>query len=194
MDLGARHGLIASEQDARPAVRSLPSAAARRRRGSKSRGQSLVEFAVTLPVMLAIVGVLIDAARLYKAWTDLESATRDAAQYLARSSSNPASVDYTTAGTKADTKAAYIVGTATGVTFTRSSTQGTLTDCSQAHLTTTYVQNTALAGGGSTQNPAATATVTTCLPFHTLFAYPFLTSEGNIVLRTERKMTILVGR
>ena len=51
----------------------------------RERGQSLVEFSIVLPVLLAIVGVVIDASRVYLAWSSLESATRDAAQYLATS-------------------------------------------------------------------------------------------------------------
>src|SRR5215212_2772521 len=82
-------------------------------RRARNRGQSLVEFAVVLPVMLAIGGILIDAARLYQVWTTLESATRDAAQYLATSSDDPYSADYTWAGEDADNKAAYILSLAT---------------------------------------------------------------------------------
>jgi hypothetical protein len=33
-----------------------------------------------------------------------------------------------------------------------------------------------------------------CFPFRTLFAYPFLTTDGAWVLKAERQMTILVGR
>jgi Flp pilus assembly protein TadG len=162
---------------------------------ARTRGQSLVEFAVVLPVMLAIVGVLIDAARLYQSWMDLESATRDAAQYLAKSSTDPYDPNYTWAGADADNKAAYILSAATKVTFTRSPSQGSLTDCSsQPEVTTTYVQSTALSQGASIANPAGTATVTTCLPFRTLFAYPFLTTDGAIIIRSEREMTLLVGR
>src|SRR5215211_6667782 len=81
---------------------------------TRSRGQSLVEFAIVLPVLLALVGVVIDASRVYLAWSSLEAATRDAAQYLATSDTNPYSVDYTWAGNDADTKAAYILAATTG--------------------------------------------------------------------------------
>lgn len=165
-----------------------------RRRHSLARGQSLVEFSVVLPIMLALVGIVIDGSRLYQAWTNLESATRDAAQYLARSSVDPLSADLTTQGIDSDTKAIYLLNEATGVTFTRSETQGTLTDCSIAQLTTTFSTNPALAGGGSTAYPVSTATVHVCMPFHTMFQYPFLGDGGLFTLSSEREMTLIVGR
>jgi Flp pilus assembly protein TadG len=166
----------------------------RERRRTRHRGQSLVEFTVVLPVLLAIVGIVIDASRVYQAWTNLESATRDAAQYLARSSVDPLSPDYTYEGLDSDTKAIYLLDTATGASFSRSDEQGELGDCDQPQLTTTYSTNTSLAAGGSTAYPLGTAKVMTCLPFHTLFSYPFLGTDGVWILRSEREMTMIVGR
>lgn len=163
-------------------------------RHRRERGQSLVEFSVVLPVLLALVGVIIDASRVYQAWVDLESATRDAAQYLATSSTDPASEDYTTQGTNSDGKAMYILHEATGFTFTRSTTQGTLTDCSTPQVTTTYSTDTTLASGGNSSNPLGKARVIACLPFRTLFAYPFLTTDGAWIVRSDREYKILVGR
>jgi hypothetical protein len=34
----------------------------------------------------------------------------------------------------------------------------------------------------------------TCIPFHTLFEYPFLTTNGAWILRSEREITMIVGR
>ena len=169
-------------------------AAGRGPRSARHRGQSLVEFSIVLPVLLAIVGVVIDASRVYQAWTNLESATRDAAQYLATSSTDPTSPDYTTPGMNSDAKAAYLLTEATDYTFTRSPTQGTLTNCSLPQVTTTYTTNTSYESGGTAANPAGTARVLACLPFRTLFAYPFLTTNGAWIVRTDRTYTILVGR
>ena len=84
---------------------------------------------------------------------------------------------------------------ATGLPFTRATTGGTLGDCSaSAQVTTVYSTNTSFANGGSTANPLSTATVKSCYPFHTLFAYPFLTTNGAWVVKSERQITILVGR
>jgi Flp pilus assembly protein TadG len=164
------------------------------RRRFGSHGQSLVEFSIVLPVLLCIVGVLIDFSRVYQTWVNLESATRDAAQYLATSDTDPSSPNHTTQGTDSDGKAAYLLRTATGVTFTRSATQGTLTDCSQPQVTTTFTANTSSGTGGTTGNPAGIARVTACLPFRTLFSYPFLTSNGAWIVRSDRNYSVLMGR
>jgi len=168
--------------------------APRARNRSSHRGQSLVEFSIVLPLLLTMVGVIIDAARVYQAWTNLESATRDAAQYLATSDTDPTSPDYTTQGTNSDNKAIFIVSEATGFTFTPSGTRGTLTDCTGPQLTTTYTADTTFASGGSASNPVGTARVVTCLPFRTLFAYPLLTNNGVWVIQSDRNYKILVGR
>jgi Flp pilus assembly protein TadG len=168
---------------------------ARAQRRQRTRGQSLVEFSIVLPLLLTMVGVIIDAARVYQAWTNLESATRDAAQYLATSDTDPTSPNYTTQGTNSDNKAVLIVSEATGFTFTPSGTRGTLTNCNQAaQLTTTFTTDTTFASGGSTSNPVGTARVITCLPFRTLFAYPLLTQNGAWVIQSDRTYKILVGR
>lgn len=164
------------------------------RRGLGERGQNLVEFAVVLPVLLALVGVVIDASRLYSAWVNLESATRDAAQYLATSDTDPFSSDYTWAGSDADNKAAYIVATALAQDFTASPSSGALTSCTSPEVTTTYSLNTSWQVGGSVANPLSTAKVMTCLPFRTIFAYPFLTTDDGWILRSEREITVIVGR
>jgi len=176
--------------------RSLRSVTRGRGRGRRSHGlgQSLVEFSIVLPVLLCIVGVVIDASRVYQAWVNLESATRDAAQYLATSDIDPSSANYTTQGTNSDNKAMYILNTATGLSFSRSPSQGSLTDCTGPQVTTTYTADTSSSSGGSTSNPAGTARVLACLPFRTLFAYPFLTNNGAWVVRSDRNYTILVGR
>ena len=168
--------------------------APRARRRWRQRGQSLVEFSIVLPLLLTMVGVIIDAARVYQAWTNLESATRDAAQYLATSDTDPTSPDYTTEGTNSDNKAVLILSESTGFTFTPSATRGTLTNCSQAQLTTTFTADTTFASGGSTSNPVGTARVIACLPFRTLFAYPLLTQNGAWVIQADRTYKILVGR
>jgi Flp pilus assembly protein TadG len=170
---------------------------ARRRFGllRGGRGQSLVEFSVVLPVLLALVGIVIDASRLYTAWVNLESATRDAAQYLARSDTDPYASDYTWAGADADAKAAYILETALNVTFDASPSSGTLVNCEdEPEVTTTYSLDTSWNAGGSVANPLSTAKVSACVPFRTLFQYPFITTNGVWVLQSEREMTVIVGR
>lgn len=161
-------------------------------------GQSLVEFAILLPVFLALVGMTIDFARLYQSWVNLESATRDAAQYLATSNTDPTAADYTvpnvTANATNDGKAKYVLDTATGTTFTRSN-GATLGACAAPTLTTiTAATDTSLASGGSATYPIQNVQVLACAPFRTLFAYPFLTTNGNWTLRSERTYKVIVGR
>jgi Flp pilus assembly protein TadG len=161
---------------------------------ARSRGQSLVEFAVILPILLTLLGIVIDAARVYQAWLNLESATRDAAQYLATSDTDPTSPEYTTAGVNADNKAIFVLNEATGAFFTRSNTQGTLSNCNLPRVTTTFTADTATANGGTSTNPVGTARVQTCMPFQTLFSYPLLTNNGVWVISSDRSYKILVGR
>lgn len=55
-----------------------------RKRGSKhERGQSLVEFALSLPILILILSGLIDIGRVYFAYIFLEEAAAEAALYVA---------------------------------------------------------------------------------------------------------------
>jgi len=178
----------------RPAAADRPAPTATGWLTGRAGGQSLVEFAIILPVLLGFVGVTIDVARLYQAWTNLESATRDAAQYLATSNTDPLAADHTTQGNDSDSKAMYILQVATGTSFSRSLTQGNLDSCSQPRLSTTYSESTASSAGGSTAFPVGTAKVMSCMPFRTLFGYPFVTIDGYWTLRSEREVKSIVGR
>src|SRR5439155_21635857 len=59
-------------------------------RRASLKGQSLVEMALILPVLLAVAGGATDLSRAYAAWTSLESATRNAAEYVATNSPDAA--------------------------------------------------------------------------------------------------------
>src|SRR5438093_9373488 len=57
----------------------------------KSRGQSLVEFSLVLPLFLLIVMFGIDFGRAYLGWVNLQNVTRVGANYAStHPSSNPA--------------------------------------------------------------------------------------------------------
>ena len=163
-----------------------------------SVGQSVVEFAILLPILLLLVGVMVDFARLYQGWTNLESATRDAAQYLATSNTDSTDPNYTVPGATADPtndgKAKYVLDTSTGRSFTRSTTAA-LGDCSSPTVTTiTSAPDTSAASGGSSYFPVQTVEVRACMPFRTLFAYPLFTMNGNWILTSDRTYTVIVGR
>jgi Flp pilus assembly protein TadG len=178
----------------------------RRSRRSDARwsGQSLAEFALILPVMLALLGMGVDWARLFFAWIDLESATRDAAQYVANDPSllsngsgyyDPndttnycASFPCSSAPT---TDAKSVLDAATGKTFTKSSSQ---VDCSTPKVWATLASpDTTLTDGGSKAYPVAKAQVTTCFPFQMFVSYPWL-KNGTWIVRADRTMSIVVGR
>ena len=59
-------------------------------RRRRSRGQALVEFALILPVLLMILMVVIEAARLFSAWLILENVVREAARYAVTGNFDPA--------------------------------------------------------------------------------------------------------
>src|SRR5437667_11973326 len=54
-----------------------------RKRSRRSRGQSLVEFALTLPLMLLLLLIAFDFGRIYLGWINLQNMTRIAANYAA---------------------------------------------------------------------------------------------------------------
>lgn len=137
-------------------------------------GQSIAEFAILLPLVLAIFGAAVDFARLYNAWIDLESAARDAAEYAATNSR-------TTNG--ALTEAKRVVCT----TFRKPST------CTDPAVTVTFTSSTT-ASGASTKNPLATVVVTATMTFRTLYPYPYFTNGGAKVLSSTRTYAILQGK
>jgi Flp pilus assembly protein TadG len=179
-------------------------------------GQSLVEFALVLPILLAITGVVIDASRVYFQWVNLEAATRDAAQYIAsdpgliatggtyltgggyydpNDSTNYCGASWTTCTVAPSTDAKTTVDTETGRSFTKSATQ-TDAGCDSGPKVWAVLQppDTTAANGGSTTYPVATVKVTACVPFRTLFSYPIIASSGTWYLRTERTFSTIVGR
>lgn len=175
-----------------------------RHRRSRSRGQALVEFAILVPVLLTLVGTALDVARVYITRVNLEAAVRDAAQYVA---SDPG---YTTTGGYYDstdtanycstfpctaapsTDAKSVLDAEVGTSFTKSSSQ---TTCTSAKVWAVLASpSTDASTGGSNAYPMASATVTACVPFRTLFAYPFFTQNGAWIIRVERTFKILVGR
>jgi Flp pilus assembly protein TadG len=175
-----------------------------RSRRKHSRGQALAELAIIAPVFLTLVGAAVDVSRVYSSWINLEAAARDAAQYVA---SDPG---YTTSGGYYDstdtpnycaaypctaapsTDAKTVVDAALGRSFTKASDQSTCT--SPKVWASLSSPSSSSSDGGSAAYPMAQAQVTACLPFHTLFAYPFFTQGGDWIIRVDKTFKILVGR
>lgn len=186
-------------------LRDRTSTPGRLARRGRMHGQSLAEFALIAPVMLGLLGIGVDFARIFFTWVDLESATRDAAQYVAN---DPAlqitgggyydSTDTTnycatypcTGAPSTDAKT--ILDAATGKTFTKASSQ---TDCTSPKVWASLSSpDPALASGGSSKYPVAKVQITACVPFRTFISYPIITTNGTWIVRTDRTMSTLVGR
>jgi PKD repeat protein len=68
--------------------RTQTTASARPRRRDRSRGQSLVEFAIILPVLLLMVLAALDLGRVFMGWVALNNAARVGANYAALHAGN----------------------------------------------------------------------------------------------------------
>ena len=174
---------------------------------TRSLGQSVVEFALVLPVALTLVGTTLDRARVYAVWSQLETATRDAAQYVASDPGYATSGGYfdstdtpnycavppfaTACTTAPSTDAKSVLDSETGRTFSKSATQ---TDCTTPTVWAQLTTSTSSADGGSTAYPVATAVITACVRFRALFSYPFFTQGGDWIIRTQRTYVVIVGR
>jgi Flp pilus assembly protein TadG len=157
----------------------------RARRDARSLGQSLVEFALILPILLTLTGAAIDVSRVYGAWVALEGATRDAAEQVATDAT-------ITSQAAAATKARTIVCTQLASTPGFASPPGQPTSCTSPVLTVTWARSTA--SPGSTLNPLVTVTVASTLPFRTFFGYPLFTQNGAWNVGSNQSYSILQNR
>lgn len=157
-------------------------------RHRKSLGQSLVEFALILPVVLTIMGAAVDMARMYGAWVALEGSTRDAAEQVA---TDPLIATYDAASARARTVVCSQMASIAGFV----APAGDPTNCSQPAVTVTWTTpSTNPAVGASETHPIGTATVTAALPFRMLFAYPFLTQDGAWNITSTQTYAIVQNR
>ena len=163
---------------------------ATRRRARRSRGQSIAEFALLLPVMLAFLGLTIDFARVFQAWITLESATRDAAEYAATNGT-----DTGDALTKAKQT---ICLQAQNIPGFRRSTLASPNDVNQCLAPTVTVvswsSSTSGADGASPTYPVVTTTIRATVPFNPLFAYPFVTQNGTWTITSQATFSIAQHR
>lgn len=153
-----------------------------RRTVASKRGQSLVEMALILPFLLAFAGGATDLSRAYAAWLTIESATRNAAEFVATNSAD---------ATAAATDATRIVCLeATGVPgFTPGTGADPNETCTAPMVTVVSFSLSTVASG----DPIGTAHVRATLPFDTLFPYPFLPA-GGWTLSADATYSVLQGR
>lgn len=146
-------------------------------------GQSLVEFALILPILLTMFGAAVDVARVYGAWVTLEAATRDAAEQVATDTT-------ITTSTAATTKAQAIVcSEMTGVAGYVAGGSS----CTTPSITVTWSKSISVPGA-SAKNPVVTTSVTSSFPFRTLFGYPLFTQGGAWNLGSTQSYSISQGR
>ncbi len=98
-----------------------------RRRGRRgSRGQSLAEFALVLPILMLILLITIDFGRLFSAWVTVTNATRVAANYAgaAPTASFGAGSEYETTVRNESNNAQCAIGTVPPPTFSPNTNVG----------------------------------------------------------------------
>jgi Flp pilus assembly protein TadG len=154
-------------------------------RTRRTRGQSFVEFALILPVLLTLFGGAVDVARLYQGWIALEGAARDAAEYAATKSASSSA---------AQTDAQTVLCTETQNLSGFAAPPGNPTNCTSPTVSVSYSKDTSTASGASTAYPIVTVTVTATLPFRTLWSYPLFTQNGAWTLTASETYAIQQGR
>jgi Flp pilus assembly protein TadG len=171
-----------------PRHRDIRPESARRR--TRSRGQSVAEFALLLPVMLAFLGLTIDFARVFQAWITLESATRDAAEYAATNSTTSSD-----ALTKAKKTICLQAQNIPGFQKSGLASPNDVEQCTSPTVTVvSFSLSTDPAIGASSKYPVGTATVRATVPFTMLFAYPFLTQNGVWTITSQESFSVAQGR
>jgi len=155
-----------------------------------SRGQSVAEFALLLPVMLAFLGLTIDFARVFQAWITLESATRDGAEYAATNGTGSSD-----ALTKAQKVICIQAQNIPGFQRSGLASPNDVNQCSRPTVTVvSWATSTSGADGASNSYPIATVTIRSTVPFSPLFAYPFLTQNGTWTITSQNTFSIAQGR
>jgi Flp pilus assembly protein TadG len=144
-------------------------------------GQSVVEFAVILPILLTLMGGTLDFARVFYIDLKVQSATRNAAEYIA---TDPA---YTTCLSCANWKANYLVCTeVTG-----------RSDCNvdnPPRVSVTYLNVSYTAPGATSRSPIATVTVRVEQDFDMFFPYPWMSPAGHWTLVHEVTFSVAQNR
>jgi Flp pilus assembly protein TadG len=178
------HDDVRATEPELPPFLPRPRAAVIRGLRTRSRAQSLVEFALILPILLTLTGTAVDISRVYGVWVTLEGATRDAAEQVA---SDVTVTSQAGAVTRARTilcgQLVYTAGFAAPV--------GNPAACTSPSLTVTWTSSTV--APGTLRNPLITVKVESHLDFRTLFAYPLFTQNGAWTLGSSQTYAIIQG-
>jgi Flp pilus assembly protein TadG len=170
-------------------VRSAGAAERPERRVRGRRGQSIAEFALILPLLLAIFGATLDFARLYQAWIALQAATRIAAEYVAEE-------DLTIITATSDARRLICSSMQSQPGFQPSLLlpPNDVNQCLQPTVTVLSFTRSTTAPGATVANPIGSATVRAELPFRMLFDYPVLTESGTWRIRVDESYSVIQGR
>jgi Flp pilus assembly protein TadG len=161
-----------------------------RARTRRSRGQSVAEFAILIPVLLAFLGLTIDFARVFQAWITLESATRDAAEYAASTSTTSSD-----ALTKAQRTICLQAQSIPGFQRSGLASPNDVNQCTRPTVTiVSFSRSTDVTQGASNNYPIGSVTVNATVPFNPLFAYPFLTNNGTWTITSQASFSVAQGR
>ena len=175
---------------ARPRRPTRDAADARsRRRARRGRGQSIAEFAIILPVLLAFVGLSIDFARVFQAWITIESATRDGAETAATNGSSSGD-----ALTKAKKTICLQSQTVPGFQKSSSPSPADIEACVWPNVSVVAFNLSSTAAGSDRLHSVGTATVQSTLQFRPLFNYPFITTNGVWTISAQTTFSIAQGR
>jgi Flp pilus assembly protein TadG len=143
-------------------------------------------MAMILPILLGLAGGATDLARAYQAWLTVESATRNAVEYVATKSCGSDSTCVTNTAV-ADAKKVICAEAQSAPGYTSGSPY-----CTSPAVTAT-VSASSTATGATATNPIVTAQVTTNLQFRTLVPWPFL-PNNTITLSSNRTYSVIYGR
>ncbi|MDF2748694.1 MAG: hypothetical protein K0S98_2981, partial [Propionibacteriaceae bacterium] len=154
-----------------------------------TRGQSLVEFAIVLPLLLAIVGITIDFARVYQAAVALNSATRNASEYVATFCPDNAELDQRCLPSAEGVARTMICAETAGMP----GTAGSGPACTSPVVQIVALTTDASAPGGTAANPISSATVHASLDFRMLFNYPLLTHNGAWTIAATESFSVVQG-
>lgn len=127
-------------------------------------GATLLEFALVLPMMLLIFGVIIEGGRLFWSYQTTISGVRDAARYLARAAPN----DVCTTGASVAGYSGQLL------TIVRQSSSGANLfpgGVTVTSVTPSYVCITGSYRGGTVPIATVTANLTVTFPFSGLFTF-----------------------
>lgn len=128
-------------------------------------------MALILPFLLAFAGGATDLARAYQAWLTIESAARNAAEFVATNSAD-STVALTDARRVVCQESQHLSG------FTQGSPPNQIDNCTSPATTVPSFVISTTQTGASVANPIVTANVRVTFPFNTLFPYPFVPHDG----------------